>query len=232
MISTAAIPFYSPEIRNYLENIRKNHDQVIDNVNLDTVTFAGWGEQQTEKADQTIVTFRKFIEENKDEIVALRIIYNQSYKNRTLTLDMIKELHEKLMASPYRLTSERLWESYYIKKPEGVKGRGSARMLTDIVSLIRFEMGYVNELMPYADTVNYNFMRWTLAKNAGHIHFTEEQMHWLRMIKDHIAASLSIEPNDLELSPFGNKGGLGRFYQLFGSEYLDVLKEINEALVA
>ncbi len=232
LISTAAIPFYSPEIRNYLENIRKNHDQVIDNVNLDTVTFAGWGEQQTEKADQTIVTFRKFIEENKDEIVALRIIYNQSYKNRTLTLDMIKELHEKLMASPYRLTSERLWESYYIKKPEGVKGRGSARMLTDIVSLIRFELGYVNELMPYEDTVNYNFMRWTLAKNAGHIHFTEEQMNWLRMIKDHIAASLSIEPNDLELSPFGNKGGLGRFYQLFGSEYLDVLKEINEVLVA
>ena len=57
-------------------------------------------------------------------------------------------------------------------------------------------------------------------------------MNWLRMIKDHIATSLSIEPEDLELSPFDEKGGLGRFYQLFGNGYLDVLKEINEALVA
>lgn len=75
-------------------------------------------------------------------------------------------------------------------------------------------------------------MRWTLAKNAGNIHFTEEQINWLRMIKDHIATSMSIEKDDLELSPFDSKGGLGRFYQLFGSGYLDVLKEMNEALVA
>ncbi|MPN32751.1 hypothetical protein SDC9_180231 [bioreactor metagenome] len=105
-------------------------------------------------------------------------------------------------------------------------------MLTGIVSLIRFELGYAAELAPYADLVNYNFIRWTLTKNAGHVHFTDEQMDWLRMIKDHIAASISIEPNDLELSPFDDKGGLGRFYQLFGQEYLDILKEMNEVLVA
>lgn len=232
IIDTATMPFYSPEVRDYLENVRKNHEQVIDNVNLDTLTFAGWGVQQAEKADHTIETFHKFIEENKDEITALSIIYNQSYQNRALTLDMIKELHEKLMTSPYGLTAERLWESYYVKKPKTVKGRGSLRMLTDLVSLIRFELGYTNELAPYADTVNYNFMRWTLAKNAGHIHFTDEQMGWLRMIKDHMITSMSIEQDDLELSPFDDQGGLGRFYQLFGSGYLDVLKEMNEALVA
>jgi type I restriction enzyme R subunit len=232
LIDTAALPFNVPELRDYLENVRKNHEQVIDNVNLDTVNFAGWGAEQAQKADRSIDTFRQFIEENKDEILALRIIYNQSYQNRALTLDMIKELHEKLMASPYGLTAERLWESYYVRNPGAVKGRSSVRMLTDIVSLIRFELGYASQLAPYADTVNYNFMRWTLAKNAGNIHFTEEQMNWLRMIKDHIATSLSIEPEDLELSPFDEKGGLGRFYQLFGNGYLDVLKEINEALVA
>jgi len=232
LIDIVTKPFCSSEVRDYLENVRKNHEQVIDNVNLDTVIFAGWGEQLAEKADQTINSFHRFIEENKDEIDALSIIYNQSYRNRALTLDMIKELHEKLRVSPYGLTVELLWESYYLKKPEAVKGRGFKRMLTDIVSLIRFELGYTNELVPYSDTVNYNFMRWTLAKNAGHIHFTEDQMNWLRMIKDHIAASISIEPDDLELSPFDDNGGLGRFYQVFGSEYLDVLKEMNRALVS
>ncbi len=224
--------FYSPKLREYIENVRKNHDQVVDRVNLDTVIFAGWDEHYAQRAESTIQTFRQFIDENKDEITALQIIYNQSYQNRPLTLKMIKELHEKLTAPPYNLTLEYLWESYYLKNQTSVKGRGTVRMLTDIFSLIKFELGYASELSPFADTVNYNFMRWTLAKNAGHIHFTEEQMDWLRMIKDHIATSLSVEPADLELSPFDSKGGLGRFYELFNGSYLSILEEMNGILVA
>ena len=78
----------------------------------------------------------------------------------------------------------------------------------------------------------YNFMQWTLRRNAGHIHFTDEQMEWLRLIKDHIAVSLSIEPEDLDLSPFDRKGGLGRFYDVFGDQYEAILQEMNVELVA
>ena len=75
-------------------------------------------------------------------------------------------------------------------------------------------------------------MQWTLRRNAGSVHFTDEQMEWLRLVKDHIAASLSIEPNDLDLSPFDSKGGLGRFYEVFGDQYEAVLAELNRELVA
>ena len=231
MKEKACEPIYSAELRNYLENVRKSHEQVIDNTNPDTVIFAGWDTQHKEKAESTIKIFRHFIDDNKDEIIALRIIYNQSYKNRQLTLDMVKELYVKLSAPPFNLTNERLWESYFTKYPTTVKARGSLGMLTDIVSLLRFELGYTNELTTFADSINYNFMRWTLAKNAGHVHFTEEQMDWLRMIKEHIISSLSVEPNDLELSPFDKKGGLGKFYQLFGEDYDKILNEINKVLV-
>ena len=78
----------------------------------------------------------------------------------------------------------------------------------------------------------HNFMQWTLRRNAGAVHFTDEQMDWLRLIKDHIAASLSIEPSDLDLSPFDRKGGLGRFYEVFGEQYETVLLEMNIELVA
>ena len=64
------------------------------------------------------------------------------------------------------------------------------------------------------------------------VHFTDEQMEWLRLIKDHIAVSLSIEPEDLDLSPFDRKGGLGRFYDVFGDQYEVILQEINVELVA
>ena len=75
-------------------------------------------------------------------------------------------------------------------------------------------------------------MQWTMQKNAGSVHFTDEQMEWLRLIKDHIANSLSIEPEDLDLSPFDRKGGLGRFYEVFGDEYEMILNEMNVELVA
>ena len=93
-------------------------------------------------------------------------------------------------------------------------------------------MGYANHLAPFADKVNYNFMQWTLRRNAGAVHFTDEQMEWLRLIKDHIAVSLSIEPEDLDLSPFDRKGGLGRFYDVFGDSYEVILQEMNVELVA
>ena len=80
--------------------------------------------------------------------------------------------------------------------------------------------------------MNYNFMRWTLKRNAGAVHFSEEQMEWLRLIKDHIAVSLSIEPEDLDLNPFDRRGGLGRFYEVFGAQYKEILAEMNIELVA
>jgi type I restriction enzyme R subunit len=75
-------------------------------------------------------------------------------------------------------------------------------------------------------------MRWTLKRNAGAVHFSEEQMEWLRLIKDHIAVSLSIEPEDLDLNPFDRRGGLGRFYEVFGEQYEEILAEMNIELVA
>ena len=64
------------------------------------------------------------------------------------------------------------------------------------------------------------------------LHFTEEQMEWLRLIKDHIASSLSILPEDLDLTPFDRKGGLLAFYDAFGNQYEEILREMNIKLVA
>lgn len=229
MIKEAVSPFYNPDVRNYIENVRRCHDQIIDSVNIDTVVFAGFDEDQQANADRVITTFRQYIEENKDEILALRIIYDQKYKNRPMAIEQLKILYQKLKSQ--NITVERLWECYAIKKPEKVK-RGTMAQITDLISIIRFEMGYSDNLTPFADNVNYKFMQWTLKRNAGNVHFTAEQMEWLRLIKDHIAISLSIEPEDLDLSPFDRKGGLGRFYDIFGDQYEEILKEMNAELVA
>ena len=229
LIKQAVAPFHNPDVREYIENVRRNHDQIIDNVNIDSVIFAGFDTQQEETAERVIKTFHEFIEENKDEIVALRIIYDETYKNRPMAIEQLKALYEKLKSKG--ITVERLWDCYAIKKSDKVK-RGTIAQLTDLISIIRFEMGYIDNLTPFADKVNYNFMQWTLRRNAGAIHFTEEQMEWLRLIKDHIATSLSILPEDLDLTPFDRKGGLLGFYDAFGDSYEEILQEMNEELVA
>jgi type I restriction enzyme R subunit len=50
-------------------------------------------------------------------------------------------------------------------------------------------------------------------------------MHWLRMLKDHIAASVHVDSDDLDYTPFDAQGGKGKMWQLFGDE-------MNEALAA
>lgn len=229
LLKSAVAPFHIPEVRDYIENVRRSHDQIIDNVNLDSVLFAGFDAQQEANVNKILSDFRAFIEENKDEIIALRIIYDAAYKDRPMVIEKLKELYEKLKS--HGITVERLWDCYAIKQPDKVK-RSTMAQLTDLISIIRFEMGYADTLTPFADKVNYNFMQWTFRKNAGHIQFTEEQMEWLRLIKDHIAASLSILPEDLDLTPFDRKGGLLGFYDAFGDEYEQILQEMNVELVA
>ena len=44
--------------------------------------------------------------------------------------------------------------------------------------------------------------------------------------------SLSIEPVDLELSPFNHRGGQGKAHQVFGDQLPKLLDELNEVLAA
>lgn len=68
--------------------------------------------------------------------------------------------------------------------------------------------------------------------SGGSEKFNDEQMSWLRMIRDHVANSFHIERADLEMSPFDGQGGLGKMVQLFGTKMDTLLDELNDVLVA
>ena len=227
-------PFCNPKFREEILHARTSHDQIIDTVNIDEVVSSGWSSEHADKAIKLISSFKEFIEENKNEIDALSIIYNQDYRTRPLTFVMIEELYLKLKTNG--ISCEQVWNAYKLIKPKDVK-TSKIKMLTDIVALVKYSLGQTQILAPFSAEVNENFKKWVFAKNAGggsKSQFTEEQMNWLRMIKDHITTSLSITPEDLELSPFDVYGGLGKFYQLFESTYgyIKILNEMNVALVA
>ena len=232
LIQTACHPFNNPSLREYIETCRQTHDQIIDNQNLDKLIFAGYDEQAKAKAQEILDTFKKFLADNKDEMIALRIFYSQPYRRRELTFNMIKELNQAIQRPPYLLNLDRLWFAYENQNGEKVKGKAIKRTLTDIISLLRYELGIDTELYPYSDIVNRNFKDWIFKKNAGHIQFTDEQTEWLRMIKDHIISSVNIEKSDFEYTPFNEHGGLQKVYQLFGNDWDKLMEELNIELVA
>lgn len=232
LINISCNPLINPKLRDYIINVKQSHEQYIDNENIDTVTFSGWSQNYTDDILKTISEFRKFIEDNKNEIEALSIIYNQKYKNRKLTEKMIRDLYEIISKPPYNFTIQRMWNCYYVKS-NGKIDKPTEFQLMDIISIIKYELEQIETLNPFSTSVKSKFKEWIFKRNStqGFV-FTDEQVTWLRLIRDHICVSLSIEQDDLELSPFDNKGGLGRYYELFGAQYLNILNELNVALVA
>jgi len=230
LASEACTPFDSPALRKLLIDLQSKSEQVIDTVSEDRVLYAGFDADAKEKARQTIESFHKFIEENKNELTALQLIYSKPYGNRHLTYRAIKQLAESIEKPPYYLTPEKLWQAYEKLDQAKVKRPTPGKLLTNIVSILRFELGEANILEPFPETVEAKFEKWISEQEASGRAFSQEQKEWLRMIKDHIASSLDIEVEDLENVPFNRKGGAFKAYELFGEELVGIMEELSEVL--
>jgi type I restriction enzyme R subunit len=231
LIQEAVKPLCNPELRNLLVELHKTTEQTIDTVSQDEVIAAGFDADALDKARGLVASFEAFIAEHKDEITALQVLYNLPYQAR-LRYEDIKELAEAIHRPPHLYSESQLWQAYAALDAGKVKGAGAKRILTDLVSLVRFAMHQENELVPYPEKVQVNFAAWLGQQQASGRRFSKEQRKWLEMIRDHIAANLQIESEDFEYAPFAQEGGLGKGWQLFGEELNRLLDELNGALVA
>jgi len=232
-VAAACAPFDKPELRDEIEAARRAREQIIDHLNLDQITFAGYSEQAEAKAKVLIQCFADYIATHKGEIAALGFFYQQTYQRRALTFDMIEELHEHLAKPPLMLTTERLWSAYARVRATQVKGADRKRQLTDLVSLVRFAMGLDGELKPFADEVDKRFQAWIWRHNSQRgTAFTSEQTDWLRLMKEHIASSCSISRDDFDYAELAHSGGLQKAWSLFGKDLDTFMNEMNVELVA
>jgi type I restriction enzyme R subunit len=232
LIKAALAPLASnPDLRNLLKKIQKAADQTIDIISRDTLIYAGPAQKSTQTSAQLATSFREYIEQNKAEITALQILYSRPYKQR-LTEPMLKELEKKLRDNHAAWTEDRLWDAFAVTPPGKVKGRSQAGRFADLVALVRFALAQQPVLSPFADSVSERFNEWLMDKAKGGVTFSAEKLAWLNLIREHIATAISIEPDDLELSPFNQRGGLGKAHQLFGEQLPKLLDELNEVLAA
>ena len=226
LLDAAAKPFAAnPELRQRLTEIHRAYEQTIDNVTADRLIRAEFSDAEAGNLAQS---FREYIEENRNEITALQVLYERPYRQRLSYAD-IRALADALQSPPRSWTAGRLWDAYRQLDQSRVRG-SSQRVLADIVSLVRFALGNDEELAPFAEQVEERFQGWMAMQETAGRAFTKEQRQWLEAIKDHIAGSVSIESGDLQYAPFVQRGGIGRAHALFGEQLPLLLEELNLAL--
>jgi type I restriction enzyme R subunit len=235
-MASALKAFHDPKLREAILAAKRSLEQVIDEQTPDQLLRAGFDAQALEKAKSMLTSFREFIDENKDQIEALQVLYSQPYR-AGLKFRHVKELASKLNQPPFFVDPNRpesltrLWQAYEVVEPDKVRGKGG-KQLVDVIALVRHAMDPNTTLAPVGMTVQERYQQWMAEKQTSGVIFTADQRKWLDAIKDHIAASLNIEQDHLEEVPFNSIGGLGRAYELFGDTLNAILDELNERLAA
>jgi type I restriction enzyme R subunit len=226
----AVKPFNNPEFRDVICQIKQNHEQYIDYNAIDVVKVADWQTTTKEQASEIITKFTDFINQNKDRIDALQLIFSHDFKNRQLVYNSVETLYDEIKKAGF--SNEQLWNAHFTlgntdkKAPE--------LQLADIIQIIRFTLDGQPPLTTFGDSVRVKYRDWIMAKNheKGQGHITNEQNDWLSTIRDQIITSVSISQDDFNLGKLREMGGIGKFYELFGENYVELLKEMNSELVA
>lgn len=134
------------------------------------------------RAEDTIKNFKQFIEDYRDELTALQILYNQPLGKQHLTYAGIRELVAAMANHPPYLTTANVWQAYKRVQSAHVRGAPVDEQLTEVVSLVRYALGQTDTLEPFNAVVQQRFNLWLgREKKAGRA-YSDDQQAWLRAI--------------------------------------------------
>jgi type I restriction enzyme R subunit len=221
--------FDDPSLRRLLKDVKAAADIRIDTISTDAVVSSGWDEK---KATDTVERFRRFLEERRDELAALQILYRLPYAQRRLTYEAVDDLKEALKRPPWLLEPIDIWRAYKRLATDKVRGN-PAGTLADIVMLVRYALGQSESLEPMSSLVAGRFNLWLGREEKAGRTYTDAQRGWLLAIRDHLAVNIEIRPEDLMDAPeFSARGGIVRARALFGTRLPTLLDELTDTLVA
>jgi type I restriction enzyme R subunit len=222
-----------PPLRKLLLELRQKFEQIVDEISKDQLLLdqTGYSQEAKDKAASLVKSFEEFLAENKDEIEALQFFYSVPHSKRLRYRD-IQALAAAISSPPRQWTPEKLWRAYETLEQSKVRGASAGRLLTDVVSLVRFALHQEGELVPHSDRVNSRYVAWLAQQSNQGRAFNKEQEHWLEMMRDHIATSIEMDLDDFDLTPFAGEGGLARASKVFGATLPTIVRELNEVLAA
>ena len=150
----------------------------------DTLISKGFSQEEAQTATSA---FEAYCEEHKDEIEALRIIYNNH--GEPLTYAMLKDLENRLKFVSSKFNTSLLWNSYAIINPQMVKHSSTKEekeALTNIIQLVRYAFHQIERLESLYPSASQRFNLWC-GQNQRPL--TEEQIGVMQQVFSYIASN-------------------------------------------
>src|SRR5439155_10358177 len=123
LAQAAAAPFLKAAFRRRILEIRAQNEQTIDRHTVDDVLYAGFDASAVEKARGKIRDFRAWIEEHRDELTALQVLYAGT-RPLKLSLKDLRHLKDALARPPLTATPTQLWRAFQAVEADKVRGSG------------------------------------------------------------------------------------------------------------
>lgn len=216
----------NPKLRTAIVEVQSAQMQLIDEVSLDEVVDSGFDADASDRARQTVETWKQYIAEHREQIDTFQVVYTSRQPD---AIRRLKALAAEIASPPYRLSPEGLWDAYAALDDARVSG-SPTRLTTELLSLLRFELGLDSELKPFAEIVEWRWEQW-LQEQDAQARFTQPQLDWLELMKDVITRSLTITRDDFDLDQaLTEAGGLGAAWGDFDGKLDEVIAELNDQL--
>ena len=168
------------QARNKLLEMQRGY--MVESDDEDHVLYAGFSK---ESAKTYIENFEKYLEDNKDSIEALRIIYNS--EDTVITHDMLMELRDRLLAESRQYGVYQIWKNYKLLDEQGnvelLDGKTNVNALTNLIQIVRYAYKKNQKL---TSLINGYAQRFSLYCGQNQRILSEEQKDIMQQIADYI----------------------------------------------
>ena len=181
----------NPEARRYLLILNAGFVTILQ-PGEDTLISKGFS---IEEANETTKAFEQYVKEHKDEIEALRIIYNN--QGEPLTYAMLKDLENKLKFENNKFNPHLLWNNYALIRPDAVvkfSTQEEKDAITNIIQLVRFAFHQITALNSLHSSANQYFNLWCGQMQRN---ITDAQATLIKQIVSYIVSNGSCTIKDI-----------------------------------
>lgn len=231
LIENAIAPLTDrPELRRQIIEIRRDKDYVFDEFTEVKVTDVDEIPRE-ERAREQVGRWSRLLKEERDRIAAINIALTSPRSVPPAeAYAALKDLALEIRRPTFAWSPQTLW-TYYEDLGAAAHSQDREAGVPDLISLIRYELGVDQELKPYRETVDERFEGWLLKQRQAGANFSEEQLWWLRSIRDVVATDIGISTAEFNAEPFRGKGGGRGFAHAFpGRDVRSLLSELNREL--
>ncbi len=148
----------------------------------DEIIYAGFSK---ETARTFIENFEKFINENRDSIEALRIIYNS--EDVAITHSMLVELRDRLLSESRQYGVYQIWKNYKVLDETGdvdeLDVKSNINALTNLIQIVRYAYGKNQKL---TSLIKGYAQRFSLYCGQAQRILTDDQREIMRQVAEFV----------------------------------------------